>query len=148
MNVTSASCLSAHTLTHTCWVRPRHECPCALVLFWPRRQKADRCPKMVSRAVERSGSEANQRRRHTDVPPCDARAGFHWRKSRRSVCSKYNLITTAALTWGYCWMKRAKNSRSLEAQTLYDWKYRRCIRLQRGGVLSHGRPGNTCVLFH
>lgn len=26
----------------------------------------------------------------TDVPPCDARTGFHWRKTRGSVRSKYN----------------------------------------------------------
>lgn len=37
----------------------------------------------------------------TDVLPCDARTGFHWRKSRGSVHSKYKPTTTAGLTWGY-----------------------------------------------
>lgn len=54
----------------------------------------------------------------------DARAGG-------ACVLNINPQTTAALTWGYYWMKRAKNSRSLEVQTFYDWK---CGCYARGGV--------------
>lgn len=46
----------------------------------------------------------------------DARAG--------GACVLNITETAAGLTWGYCWMKRSKNSRSLEVQTLRYWKCR------------------------
>lgn len=80
-----------------------------------------------------------------DVLPCDARSGFHWRKSRGRVRSKYKPATTAALTWGYYEMKNTKNSRSLEVQT--DWKCRYITHVYSRKVCDHVTDQESPLCF-
>ena len=136
---------STHTDIHT-HSGSHRQTPSAshtLVLFWLRRRKGGSVPIYGERGggTFRDAGQSAPRSaptffRVTHVrDSIDARAGG-------IVRAKYNPSPTAALTWGYKWMERAKNSLDSEVQTWWEWKSTGCAR--RGGVLSPERAGNTC----
>lgn len=99
-------------------------------------KRAGSCPKMVNGAVERSGTRTNQRCALDTRLPCDARTGFHWRKSRGSVRAKYKPTNDSGAHVGLL-----LDEKMLKIVT--GWRYRRFLTGNTEGAVSGGIPGNT-----
>lgn len=94
------------------------ETPHSLVLFWLRQREGGSMPKFG----ERGGLTF---RVSVQPAPGSAQTFFRMTQARDSIdarvgerASKYNPSKTVALTWGYYWMKNAKNSCDLELRRL------------------------------